>query len=188
MRSGILSELALSKVEMLALSEDTSFQAYPIPFPKRQLKRQSQPVVDLRWDADVGQVEVSEHALEPDLGQGQGQRPLGMYHRPRRFTRRGVETRGDVQGEHPRRVLVAQLDQFGGPSLRRPVQAVSNQRVHDELRTTDHVFGLGRIHRLHTRRLKDLELIARGPAQYRRRSCWRRRSPARLPPATRRLP
>jgi hypothetical protein len=65
-------------------------------------------------------------------------------------------------------VPVAQVNEFGRSSPRGAAQAVPDERIHDDLRTANHLFGLGGCHRLQSRCLKDLELIARRPGQRRR--------------------
>ena len=66
--SAIPSSLSASR-----LRAGIVLQAQPVAVLKYRINGQAQSMVDLRWDADVGQVELPGHALQPSLGQGQRQ-------------------------------------------------------------------------------------------------------------------
>lgn len=90
-------------------------------------------MVHLRRDADVGQEQRARHRLQPSLGQGQGESPIGANPDSRRLASGGVKARGHIQGQDLSRKLVAELNQFGRASPRCTAQAVANQRINGKV-------------------------------------------------------
>jgi hypothetical protein len=100
------------------------------------------------------------YRYQPGLGQSQCQCAAGTHQKTRRFTCRGVEPRWDIQGEHLRGFPVAQVDELGCPTTRRPAQAVAHEGIYNDVGPAERFPGLQIANQAQTSRLQDAKLVS----------------------------